>query len=133
MKANMFYPGEHNMEDIRRAREVRDFPEGARPLPDESIAENGYQLNALCREQNITHLIYIGFAINCCLLMSPGGMMEMSGLGYFCSTVRDATTAVEKRDSARGELLKEEGLWRVSIEFGLVLDSASLISALKEL
>jgi len=133
MKANKFYPGEHNMEDIRRAREVRDFPEGARPLPDESIAENGYQLNALCREQNITHLIYIGFAINCCLLMSPGGMMEMSGLAYFCSTVRDATTAVEKRESARGELLKEGGLWRVSIEFGLVLDSALLISALKEL
>ncbi|MBI3985786.1 MAG: hypothetical protein HY343_02615 [Lentisphaerae bacterium] len=107
-----------------------DFAPQARPLPGEGIAENAAQLNALCRAAGVSHLIYIGFAVNWCLMTSPGGMRDMKRRWYFCSVIRDAVTAVENRESARTEAFKAEGLWRVSTGYGFVFDSAPFIAAL---
>jgi hypothetical protein len=74
----------------------------------------------------------MGFAINWCLLKSPAGMVDMSRLGYLCSAIRQCTTAVENKASAREEWGKEMGLWRVSVAFGFVFDSRMLIKALRE-
>ena len=108
-----------------------DFAPEARPLPGEGIAENGAQLSALCRERGVSHLVYIGFALNWCLLTSAGGMRDMARRWYFCSVISDATTAVENRESARTEAHKEEGLWRVSTGYGFVFDSKPFISELE--
>lgn len=109
-----------------------DFAPEARPLPGEGIAENGAQLNALCRERGVSHLIYIGFALNWCLLTSAGGMRDMARRWYFCSVIADATTAVENKESARTEAHKEEGLWRVSTGYGFVFDSKQVIAELRK-
>ena len=103
--------------------------EAARPAGDEGVADNAQQLFALCREKSINHLIYAGFAINWCLLLSPGGMADMSKHGLMCSALRQAVTAVENRETAREEWCKEIALWRVALAFGFVFDVDELIAA----
>jgi hypothetical protein len=62
--------------------------------------------------------------------MSPGGMLEMSRRGILCSALRQAVTAVENKETARRELAKELGLWRVALAFGFVFDVDDFISAI---
>lgn len=121
-RAEHVFVGSHNEEDVRRGFGNLDFAAEARPLDTEGVAENGHQLHALCRDLGVSHLIYAGFAINWCLLLSPGGMAEMSGRGYFCSTIREATTAVENRETARAQQCKEIALWRIALAYGFVFD-----------
>ena len=63
--------------------------------------------------------------------MSPGGMLDMSRHGVMCSALRQAVTAVENKESARGERYKEEGLWRVSVGFGFVYDVDDFVQAIR--
>lgn len=125
------FPGFHNEEDIKRGFARLDVPHEARPLDTEGVAENGHQLFALCKEKGINHLVYAGFAINWCLLLSPGGMAEMQKYGLMCSAFRQATTAVENAQSAHEEWCKEIALWRVSLAFGFVFDVDDFIQALE--
>jgi hypothetical protein len=127
------FVGKHNEADVNCGFERVDFPHEARPLHDEGIAENTPQLFALCKERGINHLIYAGFAINWCLLLSPGGMAEISRHGIMCSALRQAVTAVENKETARAELNKEIGLWRVALSYGFVFDVPDFIAALKPL
>jgi hypothetical protein len=127
------FPGAGNSADCSRASKVIDFAPQAKPLGDEPIAVTSHQLAALCRHHNVNHLIYMGFAIDWCLLMSPGGMLDMSRCGVTCSAIRQATTAVENHLTARRELCKEIGLWRVSIMFGLVFDADDLSAGMRTL
>jgi hypothetical protein len=126
-------PGAHNLADVAAGFARLDFAPQARPVGEEGIAENGDQLAALCRERGINHLLYVGFALNWCLLMSPGGMVDMSRHGCLCSTIAEATTAVENRETAREEREKQQALWRVALEFGFVFRLADILAALKSL
>ena len=126
------FVGEHNEADVGRGFGDLDFAEAARPQGDEGIAENAHQLAALCAGSGINHLIYAGFAVNWCLLMSPGGMVHMNRRGVMCSVLRQAVTAVENRESARGEAHKEEALWRIALAFGFVFEADELVIRLKE-
>ena len=47
-----------------------------------------------------------------------------------CSTIRQAVTAVECKETARHELNKREALWRVALEFGFVFDLDDFVTAL---
>jgi nicotinamidase-related amidase len=123
-------PGVHNTADIAAGFARLDFAPSARPVGEEGIAEDGAQLAALCRAQGINHLIYTGFALNWCLLMSPGGMVDMARHGCLCSTITEATTAVENRETAREEREKQQALWRVAVEFGFVFKLADFLRAL---
>jgi nicotinamidase-related amidase len=130
MKDQYSFVGAHNLADVSAGFKTLDFGEETKPAGDEYIVENGGQLNAVCQHLGISHLIYMGFAINWCILMSPGGMMDMSRKGYFCSAIRQAVTAVENQESARTEAHKEEGLWRTALAFGLVFDADAVMGAL---
>ncbi|HLP24932.1 MAG TPA: hypothetical protein VK477_04595, partial [Acidobacteriota bacterium] len=123
-------PGATNESDIVAGFARLDFAPEARPQGDEGIAENGAQLAALCRHHQVNHLIYVGFAINWCLLMSPGGMVDMARYGCLCSTIAEAVTAVENRETAARELEKQQALWRVAVEFGFVFALPDFLSAL---
>jgi len=123
-------PGADNAADVAAGFEQVGFAREAFPVGDEGIAKNGVQLAALCRAHGINHLIYVGFAINWCLLMSPGGMVDMARHGCLCSTIREAVTAVENRETAREEREKQQALWRVSVEFGFVFALADFLNAL---
>lgn len=124
--------GLHNQPDIDAGYKRMDFPEPARPKEGEPIAQDAHQLLALCKRDQISHLIYLGFAINWCLLMSPGGMIDMRRHGLMCSAFREATTAVENKETARKELNKESALWRVSLGFGFVFNVDSFIAAISK-
>ena len=112
------------------------MPADAAPILERRLAaaedENARQLFALCKPEGINHLIYVGFAINWCLLLSPGGMADMSRHGFMCSTIREAVTAVENRETARDELCKQIALWRVALAFGLVFDLGDFLRAIGE-
>lgn len=124
------YVGAHNQEDVGRGFKRLDIPPEARPLDHEGVAETRAQLFALCKEAGVNHLIYVGFAINWCLLLSGGGMADMSRHGIMCSAIRQGVTAVENRESARLELQKEFALWRVALAFGFVFDLDDFLAAL---
>jgi hypothetical protein len=47
-------------------------------------------------------------------------MVDMSRYGIICSTIPEAVTAVENKETAREEREKQQALWRVSLEFGFV-------------
>jgi hypothetical protein len=127
------FPGAHNRADCEAAWKRVRFPREAEPQGEEGIARDGRQLLALCRAAKINHLIYAGFNVDWCLLMSPGGMVDMSRYGLICSVFRDAVTAVENKETARSGLGKEVSLWRVSVGFGFVFDTADFIRALARL
>lgn len=124
------FVGTHNDEDVRRGFARLDFPPEAKPQGDEGIAATGNQLFALCKDAGVNHLIYAGFAINWCILLSPGGMFDMSKYGLMCSAFRQAVTAVENKESARQEMAKELGLWRVALAFGFVFDVDEFVKSL---
>lgn len=126
------FVGKHNQQDVTRGFERLDFALQAKPVGEEGIAENGRQLFALCKERGINHLVYCGFAINWCLLLSPGGMAEMQKYGIMCSALRQATTAVENKESAQKEWAKELALWRVALAFGFVFDVDDFTRAVKK-
>ncbi|WP_152360298.1 hypothetical protein [Microlunatus speluncae] len=124
------FPGTHNLPDIARGRTTLDFLPSAVPQGDEPVAATSAQLLAHCRTYGINHLIYTGFALDGCLLTSPGGMVDLSRAGLLCSTVREATTAIENKETARTETAKALALWRVALHFGFVYGAADLIGAL---
>jgi len=131
LRSNQISPGANNLADTAAGFEKLNFAPTARPVGDEGIAENGAQLAALCQAHGINHLIYVGFAINWCLLMSPGGMVDMARHGCLCSTIPEAVTAVENRETAREEREKQQALWRVSVEFGFVFSLTNFLGALR--
>ena len=122
--------GRHNAEDIRKGFKHLNFAKEAKPIGNESIAENSHQLFALCKQHAVNHLIYTGFALNWCLLLSPGGMMDMNKHGIMCSVIRQAVTAVENKETARQQVCKQTALWRVALAFGYVFDVDDLIAAI---
>ncbi len=63
--------------------------------------------------------------------MSPGGMLDMRRYGVICSTIRQAVTAVENRETARTEAGKELALWRVALAFGFVFELDDILRMLK--
>lgn len=130
-KSEHVFVGKHNQEDARRGHENIDFMPKTQPAGDEGIAENSRQLFALCKDAGVNHLVYTGFAIDGCLLISPGGMLDMSRHGIMCSAIRQAVTAIENKETARDEQAKEIGLWRVALMFGFVFDVDEIMRALR--
>ena len=124
------FVGPENRADFSAALKDMTFPADVRPVGDEPVAATAHQLGAVCRARGIDHIIYTGFAINWCLLMSPGGMVDMQRRGVMCSTIRQATTAVENAATARTETAKAVALWRVGQHFGFVYDLDDFLAAL---
>lgn len=133
LRAERVFVGPHNRADVDAGFARLDFAPEARPEGNEGIAENGAQLAALCRVHGVNHLVYVGFAINWCLLMAPGGMVDLARHGCLCSTIREAVTAVENRETAREEREKQQALWRVALEFGFVFALEDFRAALSNL
>jgi hypothetical protein len=128
-KRDHVFPGKHNAEANAVSPAPRFYAQ-AEPLPDEPIVENDRDLFAVCQHFGIEHLVYIGFAIDGCLLTSPGGMLDMSRRGILCSAIREAVTAIETKETARTETAKEIALWRVAISFGFVYELDDFLQAI---
>jgi hypothetical protein len=129
-KLDKSYPGKNNMDSYNKGCAAADFDPNTTPLDDEEIILDERQLLAVCRKYGINHLIYVGFNINWCILFTGGGMIYMSRNGLLCSTVRQAVTAVENRETARDGTAKEVALWMTAAGFGFVYDLEDLIRSL---
>ena len=47
-----------------------------------------------------------------------------------CSALRQAVTAVENKETARHELAKKIGLWRVALAFGFIVNVDDFVAAI---
>ena len=121
-----------NIELCERAFEESDLTETYLVFAVTDNAALNRRIVDLCREKGINHLVYTGFALNWCLLLSPGGMAEMHKYGFMCSALRQATTAVENKETAQRQLCMEIALWRVALAYGFVFDVDDFVKAIKK-
>lgn len=129
-KADHAMPGAHNWPP--RDRKIQfGFPEQATPVGEEGVVETSEQLLALCQADGINHLVYCGFAINECIMVARGGMVDLGRYGLMCSAVRQAVTAIENKESARTQAHKEQALWQVAHGRGFVFDLDDFVQAIR--
>ena len=75
--------------------------------PDLRIGENDMmpdtqeEVYAICKQYGLTHLIYVGFHTQVCLLGKPMGLRAMKSAGLQCVLARDMTDAHPGYDPAR--------------------------------
>ncbi|MBL9168548.1 MAG: NPCBM/NEW2 domain-containing protein [Verrucomicrobiales bacterium] len=69
---------------------------GADWMPDTQA-----EVYAICQQQGITHLIYVGFHTQVCLLGKPMGLRAMKSAGLKCVLARDMTDAHPGYDPTR--------------------------------
>lgn len=124
------FPGKHNSADVDAGFEKVTFAPSLRPEAGERIAATSQELDDICRARSIEHLVYTGFTINGCIMFSPAGMVDMGRRGYLCSTIDEAVTAIENRETAATEAAKALELWRVALLFGYVYSANDLVAAL---
>jgi hypothetical protein len=70
---------------------------GERDLMPDTQAE----VYAICQQNGLTHLIYVGFHTQVCLLGKPMGLKAMKSAGLHCVLARDMTDAHPGYDPAR--------------------------------
>lgn len=120
------YPGpvwETHAEDF-------DIAEAVRPLPDEGVVVDGWQLNGLCRRKDIDTLFYAGFMADLCLMNIPGAIREMfTQFGYTCIALRDCTTAYEFADTYEGMWMTHAAIRLLETDLGYTASSEDFIAA----
>lgn len=68
-----------------------------------AYGDSGTQrLHAICRDRNLTHLIYAGCATNCCVVAKAAGALYMAESGIQVLLARDLTEAVTRYDPSTG-------------------------------
>lgn len=75
---------------------------GLRIGPDDLMPDTQAEVYAICRKKRLTHLIYVGFHTQVCLLGKPMGLKAMKSAGLKCVLARDMTDAHPGYDPTRG-------------------------------
>jgi len=75
---------------------------GLRIGPDDLMPDTQAEVYAICRRHDLTHLIYVGFHTQVCLLGKPMGLKAMKAAGLRCVLARDMTDAHPGYDPSRG-------------------------------
>ncbi len=74
---------------------------GLRIGPDDLMPDTQAEVYAICQKNHLTHLIYVGFHTQVCLLGKPMGLKAMKSAGLKCVLARDMTDAHPGYDPAR--------------------------------
>ena len=107
-----------------------DVAEAVRPLSDEHVILDGWQLNGLCRRMDIDTLFYAGFMADLCLVNVPGAIREMfAKFGYHCIVLRDCTTAYEFADTYDGRWMTFAAIRLIETDLGHSASSEDFIEA----
>ena len=69
--------------------------------PDDLMPDTQAEVYAICRKRGLTHLIYVGFHTQVCLLGKPMGLKAMKAAGLKCVLARDMTDAHPGYDPSR--------------------------------
>jgi nicotinamidase-related amidase len=112
----------------KRADQQRIVPEIA-PQPDDFVIATGAQLHRLCREREILHLLYAGFAANMCVLYRDYGTRAMQQRGYNIILLRDCTTAIEAAHTLGDEGLTQWAVLEIEMIVGTTTTSEEVIRA----
>lgn len=75
---------------------------GLRIGEDDLMPDTQAEVYAICKERGLTHLVYVGFHTQVCLLGKPMGLRAMKTAGLHCVLARDMTDAHPGYDPARG-------------------------------
>ena len=75
---------------------------GLRIAPEDLMPDTQAEVYAICQKQGLTHLIYVGFHTQVCLLGKPMGLKAMKAAGLRCVLARDMTDAHPGYDPSRG-------------------------------
>jgi len=109
-----------------------DIAKALRPIGDEPVIVNGWQLNQLARRKDIDTLFYAGFMADICLINSSGAMREMAGkYRYSCVVLRECTTAYEYADTCEGRWMTRSAIRRIETELGYSASARDFIAAAK--
>ena len=98
----------------------RKICQAVKPRIGDCIVGTGAELQELCFDKRILHLIYVGFAANWCVLFRDYGVREMSLLNYNVIILRDCTTAIEnaytaeRKDMTKFAILEAEEVFRIA-------------------
>jgi NPCBM/NEW2 domain/Chitobiase/beta-hexosaminidase C-terminal domain len=68
---------------------------------DDLMPDTQAEVYTICQQRKITHLIYVGFHTQVCLLGKPMGLRAMKSTGLQCVLARDMTDAHPGYDPAR--------------------------------
>ena len=129
-KSENVTPGPNAWEGIAEARaKYLNFLPEAMPQGNEPICTTANELAEVAARDGINHLVYMGFAVDACLLTDEGGMLGMQQRGFMCSAIKDCVTAVENRESTPSKHHTDTALWRVSVNFGFVYEGKDLADA----
>lgn len=74
---------------------------GLRIGDDDLMPDTQAEVYAICRQRGLTHLIYVGFHTQVCLLGKPMGLKAMKSAGLRCLLARDLTDAHPGYDPER--------------------------------
>ena len=74
---------------------------GLRIGPADLMPDTQAEVYAICRQRQLTHLIYVGFHTQVCLLGKSMGLKAMKSAGLTCVLARDMTDAHPGYDPAR--------------------------------
>ena len=107
-----------------------DIAVALKPLPDEHVFLNGWQLNGLCRRLDISTLVYVGFMADLCLVNIPGAIREMAyKFKYRCVVLRDCTVAYEFSETIDGDWMTFAAIRLIESGMGYSSSAAEFIEA----
>ena len=75
---------------------------GLRIGPEDWMPDTQAEVYAICQQRGLTHLLYVGFHTQVCLLGKPMGLRAMKTAGLQCVLARDMTDAHPGYDPSRG-------------------------------
>ena len=116
-------------ETLFPAMRIMDFLE---PQAGDFVVASGAQLHWFCRDQQILHLFYAGFAANICIQLRDYGIRAMHDRGYHTILLRDCTTAIEGSHTLEGQWLLEAAIFNIELKVGCSTTAQQLQAACRE-
>jgi hypothetical protein len=108
-----------------------DIAEPVKPIGDEPVFLTGFQLNGLCRRQDIDMLFYVGFMAGGCMLNQPGAIREMAGkFRYRCVMLREGTIHYEDEKTMKDRWMTYAAYREVEMQHGFTASTRDLLRAL---
>ena len=83
------------------------------------------------KRRGVTHVVYVGFATNICLIHRPYGVRKTHSDGYEVLVLRDATTGVEYPDTLDGMWATRVALREIERSYGHTALTEDFIRACK--
>ena len=109
-----------------------DFPSILKPLPSESVSMTGEGLDHVLKQRGITHIVYVGYATDMCLIGYAGGLNDMvHRFGYKACVLREGTLATENPEGPSGPEKTVESLKTIERDYGWTASVADFKSQLQ--